>query len=286
MKLSRKRRLKNNLFKALLWLAAISVLVPLFLIFNFLLQKGSMALSLDFFLNEPKPVGEIGGGMAHAIVGSLIMVSLSALISVPLGTLCGVFLSEFKQGKIAALLKFTIDILTGIPSIVIGIFAYLIFVVSMKSFSALAGAFALSIIILPIVTRTTEEILKLIPNHVREAGLALGLPKWKVILHIVLKGSKSSLITGIILAISRASGETAPLLFTAFGSMYFSDGLTEPMASLPVQIYNYAISPYDDWQRQAWAGAFTLILICLGLNVSARLFFKRNEIKKFFVRKS
>ncbi|EQC50937.1 phosphate ABC transporter permease PstA [Bacteriovorax sp. DB6_IX] len=286
MKLSPQRKFKNLLFKFLLTLASVSVLIPLILIFNFLLQKGSMALSLDFFLNEPKPVGELGGGMAHAIVGSLTMVGLSALISVPIGILCGVFLSEYRQGKIAAILKFTIDILTGIPSIVIGIFSYLIFVVTMKSFSAWAGAFALSIIILPIVTRTTEEILKLIPKHVREAGLALGLPKWKVILHIVLKGSKNSLITGVILAISRASGETAPLLFTAFGSMYFSDKLTEPMASLPVQIYNYAISPYDDWQRQAWAGAFTLILICLGLNISARLFFKRKELKKFFVRKS
>lgn len=286
MQLSNSRKFKNKFFKGLLATASASVLLPLFLIFNFLLQKGSSSLSLSFFLNEPKPVGELGGGMAHAIVGSLTMVSLSAAMAIPLGILCGVFLSEYKQGKIAAILKLTIDILTGIPSIVIGIFAYLIFVVTMKSFSAVAGAFALSIIILPIVTRTTEEILKLIPNHVREAGLALGLPKWKVILHIVLKGSRSSLITGVILAISRASGETAPLLFTAFGSMYFSDSLTEPMASLPVQIYNYAISPYEDWQRQAWAGAFTLILICLGLNIMARVFFKREEIKKFFVRKS
>ena len=290
MKISKKRALKNYFFYTCLILSSVVVIIPLFMVFFFLLQKGGSSLSLDFFFNNPKPVGEIGGGMKHAILGSFYMVGLGSLIAVPLGLVCGVYLSEFGKGKIASLLRFTIDLLTGVPSIVVGIFAYLIFVVSMKSFSAIAGAFALSIIILPIVTRTTEEILKLIPKHVKEAGLALGLPRWKVIVFIVVKGSRSSLMTGIILAISRAAGETAPLLFTAFGSMYLSYSPDEPMASLPVQIYNYAISPYDDWQKQAWAGAFTLIIIVLGLNLFARFYFVRKDIyrsiKKFVTRKT
>ncbi|MGI4993420.1 phosphate ABC transporter permease PstA [Halobacteriovorax sp. GFR7] len=286
MKISKSRILKNQAFKGLLVLSSLLVILPLILVFIFLLQKGSTSISLDFFLNDPKPVGEIGGGMRHAILGTLIMVSIGSLIAVPVGTLCGVYLSEYGKGKIATSLRFTIDLLTGVPSIVVGIFSYLIFVVSFKSFSALAGAFALSIIILPIVTRTTEEILKLIPRHVREAGLALGLPRWRVIYNIILKGSRNSLMTGVILAISRAAGETAPLLFTAFGSMYMSYNVTGPMASLPVQIYNYAISPYKEWQQQAWAGSFTLIIIVLGLNLSAKFLFNSKKLKKFFVRKS
>ncbi|AYF45133.1 MULTISPECIES: phosphate ABC transporter permease PstA [Halobacteriovorax] len=286
MKLSKKRVIKNQLFRGTLILSSLIVIMPLILIFVFLLQKGSTSLSLDFFLNDPKPVGEVGGGMRHAIIGTLMMVALGSFIAVPVGTLCGVYLSEYGKGKIAQSLRFTIDLLTGVPSIVVGIFSYLIFVVSFKSFSALAGAFALSIIILPIVTRTTEEILKLIPRHVREAGLALGLPRWRVIWNIILRGSRNSLTTGVILAISRAAGETAPLLFTAFGSMYLSFQVTGPMASLPVQIYNYAISPYKDWQQQAWAGSFTLIIIVLGLNLSAKFLFNTKKLKKFFVRKS
>lgn len=278
MKVIRQRKMKNFFFYFALISSSLVVILPLLLVFIFLLQKGGASLSLDFFLNNPKPVGETGGGMRHAILGSFYMVGLGSFVAVPLGLLCGIYLSEFGKGKIANSLRFTIDLLTGVPSIVVGIFSYLIFVVTMKSFSAMAGAFALSIIILPIITRTTEEILKLIPRHVKEAGLALGLPRWKVILFIVVKGSRSSLMTGIILAISRAAGETAPLLFTAFGSMYLSYSPTEPMASLPVQIYNYAISPYDDWQRQAWAGAFTLIIIVLGLNLFARFFFTRKTI--------
>lgn len=286
MKLSKKRVIKNQLFRGTLIISSLIVIMPLILIFVFLLQKGSTSLSLDFFLNDPKPVGEVGGGMRHAIIGTLMMVALGSIIAVPVGTLCGVYLSEYGKGKIAQSLRFTIDLLTGVPSIVVGIFSYLIFVVSFKSFSALAGAFALSIIILPIVTRTTEEILKLIPRHVREAGLALGLPRWRVIWNIILRGSRNSLTTGVILAISRAAGETAPLLFTAFGSMYLSFQVTGPMASLPVQIYNYAISPYKDWQQQAWAGSFTLIIIVLGLNLSAKFLFNTKKLKKFFVRKS
>lgn len=286
MKVKFRRKIKNTIFTLLLICSSLIVIIPLILIFNFLLQKGISSLNLDFFINTPKPVGEIGGGMKHAIVGTLIMVAIASIAAIPVSLTCAVYLSEYGKGKVATLLRFTIDMLSGIPSIIIGIFSYLIFVVTTKSFSALAGSFALFIIMLPIITRTAEEVLKLIPNHIREAGLALGLPKWRVIYNILLPSTKSSLMTGVILAISRAAGETAPLLFTAFGSMYLNYNLTGPMSSLPVQIYNYAISPYDDWQRQAWAGAFSLIIMVLGLNLIARLYFKKNEFKKFFNRKS
>lgn len=285
-KLSLKRKIKNILFKLTLYSSTLIVVIPLILIFNFLLQKGASSLNLDFFIHNPKPVGEIGGGMKHAFVGTIIMVSMAALFSVPIGIINGIYLSEFGKGKIASSLRFAVDLLTGIPSIIVGIFSYLIFVVTTKTFSALAGSFALSIIILPIIVRTTEEILKLTPNHIREAGIALGLPRWRVIYNILLRGNRDAILTGVILAISRAAGETAPLLFTAFGSMYLSYNITSPMASLPVQIYNFAISPYDDWQRQAWAGAFSLIILVLGLNIFSRLFFKKQKFLKFFNRKS
>ncbi len=272
------RKFKNHLFTALLYLAAIVVLTPLFLVIQFVIYKGASSLDLSFFTELPKPVGEPGGGMKHAIAGTLYLVGIGCLIAIPVGLTCGIYLSEFGRGKIAAGLRLAIDLLTGVPSIIIGIFAYLLIVVPMKHFSAIAGGIALSIIILPIVTRSTEEILKLVPDHIREAGLALGLPRWKVIFFIVVKGSLSSLITGIMLAISRAAGETAPLLFTAFGNVYLSTKLTEPMASLPVQIYTYAISPFEDWQRQAWAGALVLIIIVLGLNLGSRAFIARKRI--------
>ncbi len=272
------RKFKNHLFTTLLYLAAFVALAPLFLVIQFVIYKGASSLDFNFFTQLPKPVGEVGGGMAHAIAGTLYLVGIGCLIAIPVGLTCGIYLSEFGRGKIAAGLRLAIDLLTGVPSIIIGIFAYLLIVVPMKHFSAMAGGLALSIIILPIVTRSTEEILKLVPDHIREAGLALGLPRWKVIFFIVVKGSLSSLITGIMLAISRAAGETAPLLFTAFGNVYLSTKLTEPMASLPVQIYTYAISPFEDWQRQAWAGALVLIIIVLGLNLGSRAFLARRSI--------
>ncbi len=272
------RKFKNVLFKALLFLSSVLVLTPLLLILKFVITEGASSLSIDFFTNLPKPVGETGGGMKHAILGTIYMVLLGALIAVPLGVLCGIYLAEFRKSKLANFLRICVDLMTGIPSIVIGIFAYLLIVVPLKSFSALAGGFSLAIIILPVVIKTSEEIFKLVPNHIREAGLALGLPRWKVIFFIILKGSFSNLITGMILAISRASGETAPLLFTAFGSMYVNYNIREPMASLPVQIYTYAISPFKDWHKQAWAGAFVLVIIVLGLNLIARTV--ASQIKK------
>ena len=274
------RKFKNFTFLALTLLSAIAVLIPLFLIIQYVLLQGAKSINLDFFTQLPKPVGESGGGMKHAIIGTLYIVSLGALIAIPIGVTCGVYLSEFRKSKLSKTLKLTVDLMSGIPSIVIGIFAYLVVVVPLKSFSALAGGIALSIIMLPIIIKTSEEILKLVPDHMREAGLALGLPRWKVILFIVLKGSLSNLLTGIILAISRASGETAPLLFTAFGNMYINYHLNEPMASLPVQIYTYAISPFKDWQQQAWAGAFVLMVLILTMNLFARFVLTKIKEKK------
>lgn len=274
------RKVKNILFTSLVVFSAILILVPLFIIVKFVISEGAGAINWSFFSELPKPVGEIGGGMKHAILGTIYIVTLGAMISVPIGITCGVYLSEFSKSKLAKTLKLTVDLLSGIPSIVIGIFAYLIVVVPLKSFSALAGGIALSIIMLPIIIKTSEEILKLVPNHIREAGLALGLPRWKVILFIILKGEISNLLTGIILAISRASGETAPLLFTAFGNMFLNYDMKQPMATLPVQIYTYAISPFKDWQRQAWAGAFVLMVIILGMNLIARFLLNKIRYKK------
>jgi phosphate transport system permease protein len=250
------------------------------MIVKFVFIQGANALSVSFFTELPKPVGELGGGMKHAIIGTLFVVGLGALIAVPVGITCGVYLSEFRKSKLGKNLKLSVELMSGIPSIVIGIFAYLIIVVPLKSFSALAGGFALSLIMLPTIIKTSEEILKLVPNHIREAGLALGLPRWKVILFIILKGELPNLFTGIILAISRASGETAPLLFTAFGNMYLSYDVHKPMATLPVQIYTYAISPYKDWQQQAWAGAFVLMVLILSMNLSARFLLGKIKDKK------
>lgn len=264
------RKFKNFLFTFTLFLCSILVLTPLILILKFVVTEGYSSLSIDFFTEVPKPVGELGGGMKHAILGTIYMVLLGSLIALPIGIGCGVYLAEFRKSKLSRFLRVCVDLMTGVPSIVIGIFAYLLIVVPLKSFSALAGGFALALIILPVVIKTSEEIFKLVPNHMREAGLALGLPRWKVIVHVVVKGSFSNLITGMILAISRSAGETAPLLFTAFGSMYVSYSVNEPMASLPVQIYTYAISPFKDWHKQAWAGAFVLVVIVLGLNLFAR----------------
>lgn len=282
MKLSYRfyRKLKNYAFLVLTLVSALAVLIPLFMIIQFVLVQGASSLSLDFFTELPKPVGEIGGGMRHAILGTICLVFLGAAIAVPIGVTCGIYLSEFRKSKLSKSLKLTVDLMSGIPSIVIGIFAYIVVVVPLKSFSALAGGIALSIIMLPIIIKTSEEILKLVPDHIREAGLALGIPRWKVIIFIVLKGEVSNLLTGIILAISRAAGETAPLLFTAFGNMYISYNLNEPMASLPVQIYTYAISPYKQWQQQAWAGAFVLMVLILSMNLFARYVLIKIKDKK------
>lgn len=266
-----RRKNKNRVMISLLSLASLVAIFPLLNVFIYLLQQGAPAINLDFFTHIAKPVGEVGGGMANAILGTGILILLASSIGIPLGIAAGVYLSEYQSGKISKWLRFSVDMLTSVPSIIIGIFTYAILVKPLKHFSALAGGIALAIIMLPVIARTTEEILKLVPQHVREAGLALGIPRWKVILFIVVRGSIGGLTTGIMLAVARAAGETAPLLFTAFSSQYWPKGLMEPIASLPVQIYTYAISPYDDWHRQAWAAAFVLVSFVFLMNIFTRI---------------
>jgi len=251
-------------------LAALLVILPLVLILVFLLYRGVSALVLNFFTQLPKPVGEPGGGMANAIVGSLILIGLAACVGVPVGILGGVYLAESRDRRLPWLVRFLADVLNGVPSIVIGIFAYTLIVLPMRRFSALAGGFALGVIMLPIVLRTTEELVRLVPASLREAALALGIPEWKVMLRVVLPTARAGIITGVMVALARIAGETAPLLFTAFGNRFWHDGLDQPIAALPIQIFAYAIAPFDDWHRQAWAGALVLISMILVLSVLAR----------------
>lgn len=271
----RSRKARNFVMIGFLGMASLFAVAPLLAVFVYALEKGISGVNLEFFTQLPAPVGEEGGGMANALVGTGILLGLASCIGIPLGVLTGVFLSEFGRGKIATLVRFSVDVLTSVPSIIIGLFAYALVVVPMKHFSALAGAVALAIVMVPIIARATEEILKLVPVHVREAGLALGIPRWKVILRVVLPGSLGGITTGVMLAVARAAGETAPLLFTAFNNQFWARGVDQPIASLPVQIYTYAISPYEEWHRQAWAGAFVLITFVLSLNLLTRLILRR-----------
>ncbi|MBN1654084.1 MAG: phosphate ABC transporter permease PstA [Deltaproteobacteria bacterium] len=253
-------------------LAALLVaIVPLAGVLFYLGAKGISGLSWGLFTELPKPVGEPGGGFANAIVGTVILVAIACSVSLPVGVFAGVYLAEFGGNRFAKAVRFSADVLSGVPSIAVGVFAYTIFVLSMRRFSALAGGFALSIIMLPTITRTTEELIKLVPDSLREAGLALGIPKWRVIISVVLRTGAPGITTGIMLAVARAAGETAPLLFTALNNRYWSLDPIKPIASLPVQIYTYAISPFDDWHRQAWAAALVLVAMVLVLNILARL---------------
>jgi phosphate transport system permease protein len=251
--------------------AAGLVIVPLVLIFGFLLYQGASALTLAFFTELPKPVGEPGGGMANAIVGSLLLIALAGGLGLPVGILGGVYLAESRDRRLTWLVRFLADVLNGVPSIVIGIFAYTLVVLPMRRFSALAGGIALAVIMLPIVLRTTEEMVRLVPASLREAALALGIPEWKVILRIVLPTARAGIVTGAMVAVARIAGETAPLLFTAFGNRFWHQGLDQPIAALPLQIFAYAIAPYEDWHRQAWAGALVLIAMVFLVSLIARL---------------
>ncbi|MBO8171853.1 MAG: phosphate ABC transporter permease PstA [Bacillaceae bacterium] len=265
------RKVKNVTMIGLTVIGTILALIPLFSIFAYVIARGMPAINIDFFTELPKPLGEEGGGMVNAIVGTLIVVGISGLIGIPVGIMSGIFLSEYGRNRFGRFISFLTDVLLGVPSIVVGIFVYVLLVLAMGGFSAYAGGIALSILMIPAVTRTTEEMLKLIPSHIREAGLALGLPKWRVILFIVLPSATRGIVTGVMLAIARVMGETAPLLFTAFGNRYWHSSLSDPIATLPVQIFTYAISPYKEWQAQAWAGALTLIVIVLIFNILARV---------------
>lgn len=266
-----RRQIKNIFSLSLIMLAAMAVVVPLGLIFAFVLTKGLPAFGWEFFTSLPKPVGEEGGGMANGIIGSALLVGIGSLVAVPWGIALGVFLSEYGEGPMASVLRFSTDLLASIPSILIGLFVYAFLVLPFGGFSAFSGAIALAIIMVPVVARSTEEMLKRVPIHLREAGLALGLPRWRVIFHIVLSSARKGVLTGAILAIARAAGETAPLLFTAFGNSFWSTQLDAPIASMPVQIYTYALSPYEEWHRQAWTGALVLLTLVFVLNVVTRV---------------
>jgi phosphate transport system permease protein len=266
-----RRRAVNAAMNVLAGSAAVTVILPLILVFAFLLYEGGTALNLDFFTHLPKPVGEPGGGMANAIAGTLILIALACGLGLPVGVLGGLYLAESRDSRMPWLVRFLADVLNGIPSIVIGIFAYTLVVRPMRHFSALAGGVALGVIMVPIVLRTTEEIVRLVPASLREAGLALGVSQWKVTVRIVLTTARAGIITGVMVAIARIAGETAPLLFTAFGNRFGYHGLDQPIAALALQIFAYAISPFDDWHRQAWAGALVLISMVFLVSLAARL---------------
>jgi phosphate transport system permease protein len=263
--------MKSALAAALAFVSALLVISPLGLVFFHLLKSGATSVTWDFFTQLPKPVGVVGGGMANAIVGSFELLVLASLIGVPIGVLGGVYLAEYGSARANSMLRFVADVLNGVPSIIWGVVVYGLVVLRFKGFSAYAGGLALGLMMVPLIMRTTEEVLLLVPNGYREAALALGVSRWKTIVHIVMKTASRGIVTGILLALARVAGETAPLLFTAFGNRFWNHSLSEPVAALPLQIFSYAISPYDDWHRQAWAGALVLVVTIFFINVLVRL---------------
>jgi phosphate transport system permease protein len=271
-----RRQLTSGVMTTLTALCALFAVLVLALILSYIAVRGFGALNWSFLVSTPKPVGE-GGGIGNAIVGTMLLLLLASIIGLPLGVAAGVYLAEFGSGRFGRTVRFLADTLTGVPSIVVGVFIYTIIVVPMKQFSALAGGVSLACIMLPIVARTTEEMIRLVPASLREAALALGAPQWRVTLGVVLPAAASGIATGAMLAVARVSGETAPLLFTAFGSRFFNVLLDQPTASLTVQIYNYAISPYDEWHAQAWAATLVLMTLILVINIAVR-FFTRQKI--------
>lgn len=264
------RKLVSRLFVGACGLAVLLALVPLALILFFVVSQGIQALDLNFFTRLPAPVGQPGGGMANAIVGTLMLSGLAALLAVPVGVVSGIYLSEYPATRLASVVRFASDTLNGVPSIVIGVFAYGLAVLPFRQFSTLAGGLALGIMMIPIVAKTTEELLLLVPGSMREGALALGATRARAVFTVIVPAALPGIITGIVLALARIAGETAPLLFTSFNNRFFSTSLTQPISSITVQVYTYAISPYDDWHRQAWAGALVLIAIVLGCSMLAR----------------
>lgn len=277
MKLSRSDRTRRAISALMTGLTALSTILAvgvLAIILWYIARRGITSLTLAFLVESPKPVGE-GGGIGNAIVGSAVLMGLACLAGIPLGIATGVYLSEVGRGWFSSVVRFFVDTLTGIPSIVTGVFVYAVVVLRARHFSAYAGGIALAMIMIPIVARTTEEMIRLVPHSLREGALALGAPQWRVTLGVVIPAAASGIATGAMLAIARISGETAPLLFTAFGSRFFPSGLDEPIASLTVQIYNYAISPYDEWHAQAWAATLVLMTLILVINITVRFFTRK-----------
>ena len=269
MKWNRRKLIDRSMSGISAACVAIAI-IPLLSILYTVTINGVSAIDLDFLTQLPRPVGEAGGGLGNAIQGTLIVVGIACLIGLPLGILSGIYLSEYGENRFGRFVSFVADVMTGTPSIVAGIFGYIFIVLYFGSFSAIAGGVALSVLMIPIVTRTTEESLRLVPGSIKEASLALGIPKWKTTLYIVLGTARSGIITGALLSIARISGETAPLLFTSFGNMFWSGGIDKPVSTLPVQIYTYAITPFSDWHAKAWAGALVLIMMIFILNIGVR----------------
>ena len=273
------RRLTNVLATAFAITAAVLVILPLLAIFIYLLIKGVQSLNWAFLTQLPKPPGEVGGGMANAIVGSGMILAIASLVGIPMGIGAGIYLAEYGRNLFGDVVRFTSDVLNGVPSIVIGIAVYSLIVVRQKHFSALAGSVALAIMMVPTVARATEEMLLMVPNNIREAALGLGIPKWRTTLSISLRTASAGVITGCMLAFARVAGETAPLLFTTLGNQYWSKSLNQPTAALPLQIYTYALSPYDDWHKQAWAGALILIVMIVAAVAAVRIVTSRGTLK-------
>lgn len=266
------RKLKSALASVVSFASAILVIAPLALVFWHLVRNGASSVSWDFFTKLPKPVGEVGGGMVNAIVGSFELLALASAVGIPIGVLGGVYLAEYGSARGNAMLRFTADVLNGVPSITWGVVVYGLVVLPFKGFSAYAGGLALGFMMVPLIMRTTEEVLLLVPNGYREAALALGISRWRTIVEIVMKTASKGIVTATLLALARVAGETAPLLFTAFGNRFWNHSLHEPIAALPLQVFTYAISPYDDWHRQAWAGALVLLAGIFLINILVRFF--------------
>ena len=274
---SLRRRVTDHAMTAVAVSTVVIVLAPLIAIFGYLLYRGIGSINWAFLTQTPKPVGEAGGGMANAILGSVFILAIASIIGVPFGVGAGIYLAEFGRNRFGSAIRFTADVLNGVPSIVVGIVAYSIVVLYQKHFSALAGGVALALMMVPTICRTTEEMLLLVPQSLREAAYGLGIPAWRTTLSIVLRTATSGVITGIMLAFARVAGETAPLLFTAFGNQFWNFRYNEPTAALPLQIFVYAISPYDEWHRQAWAGALVLIILIVTAVAAVRYVVRRGS---------
>jgi phosphate transport system permease protein len=266
-----QRKTADRFVRLLCFLAMFAAIIPLVSILLFVAREGIRGLSWDFLTNLPKPVGETGGGVANAIVGTATIVALACAMAVPAGVLAGAYLSEYSGSRLSRWIRFTADVLAGVPSIVAGMFVYAIVVVPMKRQSAIAGAIAIAILMVPTIARTTEELMKLVPNALREAALALGVPRWRSILRVVVRTALPGIATGVMLAVARGTGETAPLLFTSANNRHWPEGIDQPTSTLTVQIFQYAVAPYDDWHQQAWAAALVLIVFVLFLNILSRL---------------
>jgi phosphate transport system permease protein len=274
------RRIKSGIVSGLAVLATIVVIAPLIAILFYLLKQGVSSLNWDFFTKIPVPVGEKGGGMENAIVGSAVILAIASLIGVPLGIGAGIYLAEYAgETRMGNLVRFTADVLNGVPSIVMGIAIYALIVLPQKHFSAFAGGVVLGVMMVPTVTRTTEEMLRMVPHAIREAALGLGVPTWRSVMTITLRTASAGIVTGCMLAFARVAGETAPLLFTAFGNAFRSTSLNEPIAALPLQIFVYAVSPYDEWHRLAWAGALVLIVLIIASVALVRYVVSRGTLK-------